>query len=147
MQAGLLRGTTLWLDFPFPAFPENMVGAGLRLTCLTAVCATHRSAARRPPMGECKPADLRAHAAGRFWIRSPQACADRQTLITAIPLLQGHWAEVLAPVYSALTEGAWKERAPEGDGHISALLFPNLRRKQVQVRPCCGAGLALGRAC
>ena len=26
-QAGLLRGTTLWLDFPFPAFPENMVGS------------------------------------------------------------------------------------------------------------------------
>jgi hypothetical protein len=68
IQAGLLRGTTLWLDFPFPAFPENM----------------------------------------------------------------GHWVEVLAPVYSALTEGAWKERAPDSRGHITALLFPNLRRSQVQ---------------
>lgn len=49
-------------------------------------------------------------------------------------------------MYSALTEGAWKEKAPEADGHIRALLFPNLRRKQVQVRSSCGGWVGRGRA-
>ena len=61
--------------------------------------------------------------------------------------LQGHWAEVLAPVYSALTEGAWKERAPEVDGFINALLFPNLRRSQVQVRVTGECSGMPGRLC
>lgn len=70
IQAGVLRGTCLWLDFPFPAFPENM----------------------------------------------------------------GHWAEALAPVYSALADGGWRRRAPDGDGRLQAVIFPNLRREQVEVR-------------
>ena len=70
VAAGQLRGTALWLDFPFPAFPENM----------------------------------------------------------------GHWAEALAPVYSVLSEGTWRAAAPETDGFINAVVFPNLQREQVQVR-------------
>lgn len=70
IQAGTLRGTCLWVDFPFPAFPENM----------------------------------------------------------------GHWTEALAPVYSALADGAWRRRAPDGDGRLQAVIFPNLRREQVEVR-------------
>lgn len=86
IQAGTLKGTCLWIDFPFPAFAENM----------------------------------------------------------------GHWAEVLLPIYSALSEGTWREHAgraasevPAGASeaqdagaseaplHISAVIFPNLRREQV----------------
>lgn len=50
-------------------------------------------------------------------------------------------------MYSALTEGTWKGKAPEADGHIRALLFPNLRRKQVQVRSSCGGWAGDGQAC
>ena len=78
--AGLVRGTCLWLDFPFPAFPQNL----------------------------------------------------------------GHWAEALAPVYSALADGGWRARAPEADGRLQALVFPNLHRDQVQVRAQRPAGT---RAC
>lgn len=72
IQAGVLRGTCLWVDFPFPAFPENM----------------------------------------------------------------GHWAEALLPIYSALTDSTWVATAglaPEA-AHLSSVIFPNLRREQVQVR-------------
>lgn len=78
IRAGVLLGTCLWVDFPFPAFPENM----------------------------------------------------------------GHWAEVLAPIYSALTNASWRQRAPDSEGYLRAVIFPNLRREQVQV----GAWLAATRA-
>ncbi|EFN55147.1 hypothetical protein CHLNCDRAFT_134237 [Chlorella variabilis] len=68
IRAGVLLGTCLWVDFPFPAFPENM----------------------------------------------------------------GHWAEVLAPIYSALTNASWRQRAPDSEGYLRAVIFPNLRREQVQ---------------
>ena len=70
-QASYVGGTTLVLDFPFPAFPENM----------------------------------------------------------------GHWAETLAPIYSVLSAGAWRETlvAAGGNAHIDSILFPNLRRQQLQV--------------
>jgi hypothetical protein len=70
IKAGMLRGTCLWIDFPFPAFPENM----------------------------------------------------------------GHWLEALAPVYSCLSNGSWMQAAPEAQGGLRAVIFPNLRREQVEVR-------------
>ncbi|KAL4858773.1 Translation initiation factor IF-2 [Chlorella vulgaris] len=68
IKAGMLRGTCLWIDFPFPAFPENM----------------------------------------------------------------GHWLEALAPVYSCLSNGSWMQAAPEAQGGLGAVIFPNLRREQVE---------------
>lgn len=130
LQAGMLRGTTLWIDFPFPAFPENMVS-------LAAPLAAHCEALTGDSAEAPRCCGMRkwVHAAGARpqCAPGPTAAASRRTLLAA-GCLQGHWAEVLAPVYSALTEGAWKERAPEADGFINALLFPNLRRSQVQVR-------------
>lgn len=84
LVAGLVRGTTLWLDFPFPAFPENM----------------------------------------------------------------GHWAEALAPTYSVLADGAWRRRCSgaEACDHVTALLFPNLHREQVQVRQGAKGGGSRGAA-
>jgi hypothetical protein len=70
IEAGVLRGTSLWVDFPYPTFPENM----------------------------------------------------------------GHWAEVLLPIYSQLSDASWRQHANDsGDGTIQAVVFPNLRREQVQV--------------
>ena len=72
LQTGKVAGNTLLLDFPFPAFPENM----------------------------------------------------------------GHWAEILAPAYSCLADGRWKEHLPAGQHHhLDAVLLINLRREQLQVEP------------
>lgn len=73
LHAAWVNGTTLWLDYSFPAFPENI----------------------------------------------------------------GHWLEMLLPVYSQLSIGAWKEHVPPGEEPvISACILPNLRRGQVQVCRC-----------
>ena len=63
-----MQGTTLLLDFPFPAFPDNM----------------------------------------------------------------GHWVEILAPVYSVLSQGSWC-RKPAPPCSLSTLLLVNLRREDLQV--------------
>ena len=76
--AGWVPGTTLWVDFPFPAFPENM----------------------------------------------------------------GHWVEELLPVYSGLVNASWQAHVPPEGRAVHSLLFPNLRRAQIQV----GAVGALGAA-
>ena len=69
IEAGVLRGTSLWVDFPYPTFPENM----------------------------------------------------------------GHWAEVLLPIYSQLSDASWRQHAYDSaEGTIRAVVFPNLRREQVQ---------------
>ncbi|KAK9806815.1 hypothetical protein WJX72_003692 [[Myrmecia] bisecta] len=68
LKTGWVRGTTLIVDFPFAAFPDNM----------------------------------------------------------------GHWAEVLLPAYSVLSQGAWKHSVRNGTGFVDSLLLVNLRRAQLQ---------------
>jgi hypothetical protein len=72
LQTGWIEGTTLFVDFPFPAFPENM----------------------------------------------------------------GHWAEVLFPLYSLLSEGLWRGLidSANGSGYVDTLFLANLRKQQLEVR-------------
>ncbi|GFR45470.1 hypothetical protein Agub_g6869, partial [Astrephomene gubernaculifera] len=66
LRTGFLPGTTLLLDFPFPAFPDNL----------------------------------------------------------------GHWAEILFPVFSVLSEGGWRsDTAGSRQAAIDRILLPNLRKE------------------
>jgi hypothetical protein len=70
LAAGRVRGTVLWLDYPFPPVPGNL----------------------------------------------------------------GHWAELLVPAYCQLALGEWRRArgAVGAEAHLAALLFPTLRRADLQ---------------
>lgn len=57
----------------------------------------------------------------------------------AFPENMGHWAEILAPAYSVLSAGRWREHVDansSGQPHLDAVLLVNLRREQLQVSGC-----------
>ena len=65
----------------------------------------------------------------------------------AYPDSMGHWSEALIPVYNVLEGAAWKppEQATASASFISTLVFVNLRREQLSVRPARpGSGDPLG---
>lgn len=53
----------------------------------------------------------------------------------AFPDNMGHWAEALLPIYNVLEEGAWESAAGNASSVIDTVIFVNLNRAQLAVRP------------
>ena len=53
----------------------------------------------------------------------------------SFPDNMGHWAEILLPIYSVLSGDDWQPAvvAAGGTPQIDSIVFPNLRRQQLQV--------------
>lgn len=131
-QAGVLRGTCLWIDFPFPAFPENM-GHWAEVLLPVYSALVEGAWAQRPPQASGN--DWNATAAG--------GGADGGASEGGASGAGGSsGSEGSGASSSEGSSGGGGGGLSEADAVLSAVIFPNLRREQVKVGG--GAGRLVG---
>ncbi|PSC75577.1 hypothetical protein C2E20_1509 [Micractinium conductrix] len=122
IQAGVLRGTCLWIDFPFPAFPENM-GHWAEVLLPVYSALVEGAWAQRPPQASGN--DWNATAAG--------GGADGGASEGGASGAGGSsGSEGSGASSSEGSSGGGGGGLSEADAVLSAVIFPNLRREQVK---------------